>query len=89
MSITIEAKTAIAKFAARFVFDDEIAVAQQEDLARCIEVAIDDFKSTQLQPLIARTVRAALEKRIHDAIAGWRRQYDYPQPVQPPTDSAA
>jgi hypothetical protein len=88
MSITIEAKAAIAKFAARFAFDDGIAVATQEDLARCIEVAIDDFKSAQLQPLVARTVRAALEKRIHDAIEDWGRQQNYAQPVQPPQEAA-
>ena len=81
MTMTNHSRTAIEQLAARFVFDDKPPAEQQRDLAQHIEAALAEFKTTQMQELIARTLRRALTERILHAIESWERGHDFPQPI--------
>lgn len=83
MSLTGKGKDAVAQLVARFVFDDAAPAASQEALARHIEAAIAEFKTTQMQDIIAQTLRDALTRRIAEAIESWSRSNHPPQPYVP------
>jgi hypothetical protein len=88
MSLGNEAKSAVAKFVARFTFDNELGKAHQAELAEHIEAVISDFKATDMQPLIVSTIRRALQQRVVEAIESWDRGLDYyPRAVK--SDDAA
>jgi hypothetical protein len=88
-TLTPKGLAAVEQFAARWVFDDEASAEIQRDLAQHIEAAIADFKATQVQDLVARTLRRALQERIVAAIDSWYRSYDYAQPVPQETKENA
>jgi hypothetical protein len=72
----------VAQLAARFVFDEQASAASQQDLAERIEAAISAFKASQMQQIIAHTLRRELERHIEAAIDGWHRDHP-PQPATP------
>jgi hypothetical protein len=85
--MTNQGRAAIEQLVARFVFDDEPPAEMQRNLARHIEAAIADFKATQMQELIARTLRRAITDHIQRTIEAWDRSYHYPQPIEREPDS--
>jgi len=87
--MTLEGLAAVEQFAARFVFDRENPAVMQQELAQHIEAAIDRFKATEMQDLIARTLRRELRQRVVAAIDSWSCSYDYAQPAKPPEDDTA
>ena len=88
-TLTSKGLTAVEQFAARWVFDDEAPAEMQQDLAQHIEAALADFKATQMQELIARTLKRALQDRIVGAIESWRRSHDYAPPIPQETEETA
>jgi|SRR6185436_2241256 len=79
-SLMPKAINEIAEFAARWSFDQAASAASQQDLARRIEAALADFKATEMQAIINRTLRDALTRCIAEAIESWSRSYYPPQP---------
>ena len=88
MTMTLEGLAAVERLAARFVFDRENPDAMQQELAEHIKAAIDRFKATDMQDLIARLLRRELRLCIANAIEDWGRSYDYAQPVKSPEEAA-
>ena len=89
MTMAHHGRVAIEQLAARFVFDDKAPAEMQQDLARRIEAAIAEFKATQMQELIATTLRHALTDRIERAIDSWYRGQYFPQPIAQAKKAAA
>jgi hypothetical protein len=88
-SLTGTGLAAVEQFAARWVFDAEEPAEMQRDLAQHIERALADFKATELQDLVARTLRNALRQRVIEAIESWHRANSYAQPVAQAEETAA
>jgi hypothetical protein len=84
MTLSIQGLAAVEQLAARFVFDDKAPAEMQRDLAQHIAAAIDDFKASEMQGLVARTLRRALRERVVAAIESWERRNDAAQPVMKP-----
>lgn len=62
---------AVRWLVSRFTFSEPDMAALQQDLALHIERAMAEFKATEMQALITKTLRIALQRRIEAAIDGW------------------
>ena len=88
-SLTGKGLAAVEQFAARWVFDFGGPAEMQRDLTQHIERALADFKATELQDLVARTLRNALRQRVIAAIESWHLANSYAQPVTQAEETTA